>query len=636
VVGAVPWLVAETIRQRVAELPQVARDLLGVAAVAGRRVSRDIVGQVGRHLGIAEPELLAALEAAHRARLLLEAGPLGCEFAHDLVREVVLGDLSAGRRATLHRWVGEALESVPEHKRQPAELAWHFRRAGEPARALRYTLMAGDHAAAVYAHAEAEKYYRAAVQLARESGEQAREAEALEKLATVLLRLARHHETLATIKVAISAYRALGDVEGQARVAQGLQYAHYYLSTPEIGIARLGPLLDDLRGEGLSGIGQARLYGALAHLLWRSGWFTEGTAAARRLADAVVAAERAMDLARAAHDDGVLVRAMYTRASALLWLGRVEEALTAHEELLPLAEAAGDLLTLFSGFVHLQVLHEYRGEFAQEQRYIDRCVALVDQVSEPRSVAHMWGNQVELAYYIGDWSLARTAIERSLEVVRAYDLDKVVPEVQSYLAQLLLVAGEQEQAEALGADPLAIVHEKHDLQALRYSYSMIAERDLLAGRAQAVRTYLEPLLDRPGLVEFQVLLVLPQYAWALLALGEEAEAEARALQSCERARAWQYRLFLVDGVRVLALVRMRQARWEEARALLEEAIEVCRAMPYPYAEAKAHYVYGQLHTAKGEPRQAREKYQAALSICARLGEGLYRPHIERALADLTP
>jgi hypothetical protein len=85
---------------------------------------------------------------------------------------------------------------------------------------------------------------------------------------------------------------------------------------------------------------------------------------------------------------------------------------------------------------------------------------------------------------------------------------------------------------------------------------------------------------------------------------------------------------------LLALVRLSQERWEEARVLPEEAIALCRGMPYPYAEAKAPYVYGQLHAAKGEPEQAREQYEAALTICDRLGEGLYRPHIEHALAEV--
>jgi hypothetical protein len=87
-------------------------------------------------------------------------------------------------------------------------------------------------------------------------------------------------------------------------------------------------------------------------------------------------------------------------------------------------------------------------------------------------------------------------------------------------------------------------------------------------------------------------------------------------------------------LRVRAWLAIRQERWQEAEADLEETLARCRAMPYPYAKAKALYVYGQLHVAKGEPEQAREKARAALAICERLGEGLYRRHIAAVLADI--
>jgi tetratricopeptide (TPR) repeat protein len=372
----------------------------------------------------------------------------------------------------------------------------------------------------------------------------------------------------------------------------------------------------------------------LAFLLERSAWLRGGEETVSTLSEALVATERATALARAAENDGVLVRAMLNWAGVLTSLGRVEEGLRGIEGLFPLAESAGDLWALFYGLIQAQAERESRGEFALSQRHIDRALALIDQMGDPRLIAHLWHNQAELAYYRGDWDLAHAAIERSLEVVGAHKLEATFPEAQRYSSQLDLVAGEHERADTLAAQPLALAQERHDLQQLRMGYSLIAERDLLAGRAETAPAYLEPLLDRPGLEERQALFILPQYAWALLDLGHEPEAEARALQSCERARARHQHVWLVDGLRVLAMVRLRQARWEDACALLEEAIKLCRAMPYPYAEAKALYVYGQLHAARGEPRQAREHYEAALVICERLGEGLYRPHIQRALAGL--
>jgi hypothetical protein len=59
-------------------------------------------------------------------------------------------------------------------------------------------------------------------------------------------------------------------------------------------------------------------------------------------------------------------------------------------------------------------------------------------------------------------------------------------------------------------------------------------------------------------------------------------------------------------------------------------------MPYPYAEAKTLWAYGRLEGARRNRTAARERFAQALVICERLGEGLYRPHLERALRRLAP
>jgi len=96
------------------------------------------------------------------------------------------------------------------------------------------------------------------------------------------------------------------------------------------------------------------------------------------------------------------------------------------------------------------------------------------------------------------------------------------------------------------------------------------------------------------------------------------------------------RPMLVETLRVQALMAQRQAREEEAYAAVEEALALSRAIGYPYLEAKALYTSGLLHTRDGEREHAREGYEQALAICARLGEDLYRPHIKRALGLITP
>ena len=57
-------------------------------------------------------------------------------------------------------------------------------------------------------------------------------------------------------------------------------------------------------------------------------------------------------------------------------------------------------------------------------------------------------------------------------------------------------------------------------------------------------------------------------------------------------------------------------------------------MPWPYGELKTLWVCGQLEAARGDPAGAHKHLKQALAICDRLGEGLYRKHIERDLRRL--
>jgi tetratricopeptide (TPR) repeat protein len=152
---------------------------------------------------------------------------------------------------------------------------------------------------------------------------------------------------------------------------------------------------------------------------------------------------------------------------------------------------------------------------------------------------------------------------------------------------------------------------------------------------------LAAFLNYPGMAEHVRMnearaIAPPVLAWAEAELGHDAQAAERLEAAIAWATAQSWHLYLADALRIKGILAAKQQRWEDARAVLDEAITSCRAMPYPYAEAKALYVYGQQYAATGEPEQARTQYQAALSICQRLGEGHYRPHIERAMAALGP
>jgi predicted ATPase len=175
----IPETVAQSIRSRVALLPAAARDVLTLGAVVGRVLPVALLQAAAPRPGV---DLLAACDAAAQAGLLVEYGD-DFQFAHDLVRETVLGGLSRAYRIALHSEVADALEREPDHERHAAELTHHLLAANKRERALPYVLRAGEQAAAAYAQTEAEAHYRSALHIAVELGDGAREAEAALRLA---------------------------------------------------------------------------------------------------------------------------------------------------------------------------------------------------------------------------------------------------------------------------------------------------------------------------------------------------------------------------------------------------------------------------------------------------------------------
>jgi tetratricopeptide (TPR) repeat protein/transcriptional regulator with XRE-family HTH domain len=165
--GALPWNVAQSVRQRVAALPEVARVVLGMAAVVGRVVPRSLLIGVA---ALPEEEVQAALDAACRVRLWEEKGAEAYQFAHDVIREVVEADLGAARRTALHRRVAAALEQGPGEP-LVAELAYHYTEGGAWEKALDYLVRAGDKAAAAYANQDALDFYARALTVCEKLGD---------------------------------------------------------------------------------------------------------------------------------------------------------------------------------------------------------------------------------------------------------------------------------------------------------------------------------------------------------------------------------------------------------------------------------------------------------------------------------
>ena len=122
--SAVPLGVRDVVRQRLAALPPETVELLQLAAAAGRDLDVELLSRAsGRSIGLC----LDDLEVALRHQLLVESGDrVGPRFSHALVREVVVGDLSALRRARTHLLVADAIEASGRGDDEAEILAEHL------------------------------------------------------------------------------------------------------------------------------------------------------------------------------------------------------------------------------------------------------------------------------------------------------------------------------------------------------------------------------------------------------------------------------------------------------------------------------------------------------------------------------
>ncbi|MFG2622618.1 BTAD domain-containing putative transcriptional regulator [Streptomyces sp. NPDC048507] len=146
----VPDGVRDVLRRRLGRLPEPVVAVLRLAAVAGREAAVEVLVEAA---DADEDGVLAALEAGLLAGLLDEPGPGRVRFAHALVRDTLLADLSGLRAARMHGRIAACLERLEPD--DVSALAHHHVRAvssATAAKAVHYCLRRAALAEARYAY----------------------------------------------------------------------------------------------------------------------------------------------------------------------------------------------------------------------------------------------------------------------------------------------------------------------------------------------------------------------------------------------------------------------------------------------------------------------------------------------------
>jgi DNA-binding CsgD family transcriptional regulator/tetratricopeptide (TPR) repeat protein len=215
--GGNPFFVTEVLAEGGTAIPDTVRDAVLARVGRLRPAARAVVEAVAVVPAWVDLWLLAALAAESSASLeeclasgILEAGPGGVGFRHELARLAVELSMNPLRLLELHGRVLKALEGgAPLGAPDVTRLAHHAEAAGRADLVLCYAPAAGAHAAARGAHRQAAAQYGRALRFASRLSDAAR-ADLLERAAHEYFLTDQIEEAIAARREAIEMYRRSG------------------------------------------------------------------------------------------------------------------------------------------------------------------------------------------------------------------------------------------------------------------------------------------------------------------------------------------------------------------------------------------------------------------------------------------
>ena len=540
----VPRSVRSTIGERVARLSEEAQEILAEASVLGQTFEFNDLQSLGAR---DEAVVEKALDAAQAAGLARPQDRDVYAFNHALTQQVLYDELSPRRRRRLHVAAGAAIESGQRAEKRISELAWHFLQGDDPERALDYALKAAGAAEELFAHSEAVRHYRVAVELARELQDRAHEAEALAKLGDALGHGTELDEAVRYLKDADSlpgtrrfGVAATGDREScsaHGRQTRGGRDSPATLRRPGGKLRALG------RSSRASDLGLStgiRL------------WSVPGEPSGRR------------SCGRDRQCCGLRFSARGSelrRGTALTFTDESSNAADAGVEVLEaaltLAERSGNMRVLGTGLNNIAFSYLLRGDLQSNLSYRRRSLQLAERQSEATGLIFGHAMVAQPLTLMGRLSEAGGHGEEAVNRARAMGPLWHSAYASLELARIRVMEGRWEESQVLLTGGIEIANIHHDSQGASLYREIGAELALLRGQPVEVfelnAGIPDDALDTWGLWTA---------AAACIAVGDTDRASA-IVERMIHFSGW----LASEGIRLRGVLAGRKGAWREARTI---------------------------------------------------------------------
>jgi DNA-binding CsgD family transcriptional regulator/tetratricopeptide (TPR) repeat protein len=416
--GQLPTTLRDLLRGRVDVMPELARKVLAVVAVAGRPVPHRLLAAVA---DLDDRQLVEALRTAVASQLLVTMPAEDAyDVRHGLLREVIDADLLPGERAQLHtalaRTIAELVASGElDRSGSAAEVAAHWYLARNPPKALEWSVRAAIEADGMHAYAEALGHYERALELwGRVADSEGRagldRAELLQRTAQDARISGEGHHSLALIDLAL---REMDPVAEPVRTGLLHERRGKYAGVVGDLNARFESLREAVRLIPADPPSKER-----AQVLAS---FADAMLQAAREKEAEAASREAIAIARQVGAERELGHALVVLGWAQATRQGFEAGSASFREACRLAEkhADPDMLALAYGYLAEELMQADRLEEAVEVSHSGREAVLRLGLSGSWYDTYLLGSAAEALFKLGRWDEADRLAQQALAQARS-------------------------------------------------------------------------------------------------------------------------------------------------------------------------------------------------------------------------
>jgi tetratricopeptide (TPR) repeat protein len=592
---SVPDTMQGIIMARLDRLGGDGKRMVQLASVIGRqfvvRLLERVAGLSGKLEGLLGE--LKALEIIYEHGMLAEPGYI---FKHAVIQDVAYSSLLVQSRKDLHRGVGEAIEELYSDRlaEHYAELAHHFIRGEDWARAMQYSTLAGEQAALVFANAEAKKHYFNALDAAAKLSLPP-DWEALltlhSRYAEILLNLSEYDDAAAEYLKALELARGAGDRRREMEALVWISAAYDYSHRGEPAIEyneqafAIARELDDREYQAICLASRVAIRTA--------GW--------GQIVETTPDAEEALRLSKEITNQPLLARTLVYLGGALQWRGEFDRGLVHLKEGAELAQKIHSGFHYGFGIFLIGNAHLSRGNYEEALGWYKR-------LSEYGSAA-------------GDkfW-IARAPNLIGAVHLELYDLD-VAAERNLEAEEIARAAWPWPEPRGHSWLKVGLAHLEKDLHGKAEDYLQRAWNLLEEDTWYRWRWHI-PLLRARG----------------ALALAEKRFDDAWnfAVESLEMATRSDSRKHIARARRLQGMVLAATGRHQEAASTLESSITLAAQIGTHPEVWIARYSLGQVLLKLGKDREAEEQFMSALQTLENIANKLHTPGFKKMLLASQP